>query len=75
MAKKAAVVLDDWKLPIFKKHLDAAGYKYDPPTPFTEGTLTLTVHYAWVHELKPIIEAAQRECAELKRSASDRGAE
>jgi hypothetical protein len=52
----AGVVLDDWKLPVFKKHLDAAGYQYDEPTEFTE----------WVHQLQPIIEAAQRECAEMR---------
>ena len=71
---KAGVVLDDWKLPIFKKHLDAAGYKYDEPVPFTNGTLTLKVHYEWVSQLQPIIEAAQRECAEVKSSQSDAGA-
>jgi hypothetical protein len=50
MSKKAATVIDDWKLPIFKRHLDAAGYKYDEPVPFTDGTLVLKVHYEWVHE-------------------------
>lgn len=66
MSKTAAVVLDDWKLPIFKKHLDLAGYKYDGPIPFTHGTRILKVSYEWVHELQPIIEAAQRECAETR---------
>jgi len=65
-SKVAGVGLDDWKLPIFKKHLDAAGYKYEEPVQFTEGTLILRVHYEWVHELQPIIEAAQRECTERK---------
>lgn len=66
MSKTAAVALDDWKLPIFKKHLDLAGYKYDGPVPFTDGTLILKVQYEWVYELKPIIEAAHRECAALR---------
>jgi hypothetical protein len=66
MSGTAGVVLDDWKLPVFKKHLDAAGYKYDEPTQLTASTLTLKVHYKWVHDLKPIIEAAQRECAALR---------
>ncbi len=61
--KIAGVGLDRWKLPIFKKHLDAAGFKYDDPVPFTPGTVILKVHYEWVHQLKPIIEAAQEECA------------
>lgn len=66
--KIAGVGLDDWKLPIFRKHLDAAGYKYDEPVPFTNGTLVLRVHYEWVHELQPIIEAAQKECAEKRKA-------
>jgi hypothetical protein len=68
----AAVVLDDWKLPVFKRHLDAAGYKYEEPVPFTEGTLTLKVRYEWVHELQPIIEAAQRESAGMQRASPTR---
>ena len=64
--KIAGVGLDDWKIPVFKKHLDAAGYKYEEPAHFTEGTSILMVHYEWVHELQPTIEAAQRECAERR---------
>lgn len=67
MSKVAGVGIDDWKLPIFKKHLDAAGYKYEVPAQFTEGTLLLKVHYKWVHQLQPVIEAAQRECAESRK--------
>lgn len=67
--KKAAVAIDHWKLPIFKKHLDAAGYKYEEPINLTTDSknLILQVHYAWVHKLQPIIEAAQRECAREKK--------
>ena len=64
--KTAGIALDSWKLPIFKKHLDAAGYQYEEPVQFTPGTLILKVHYEWVHELQPVIEAAQRECAAAK---------
>ncbi len=63
--KTAAVVLDSWKLPIFEKHLKAAGYKYtNVGDGLSAGTITLRVEYEWVAELKPIIEAAQKECAE-----------
>lgn len=65
MSKKAAIGLDDWKLPIFKKHLDAAGYKYEEPIQLIDGTLIFKVHYKWVHELQPVIESAQRECDEM----------
>jgi hypothetical protein len=67
-SKLAGVGIDDWKLPIFKKHLDAAGYRYNDPVPLTDGTLLVQVHYEWVHELQPIIEAAQRECAEQRKA-------
>jgi hypothetical protein len=69
MSKTAAVVLDSWKLSIFKRHLDAAAYKYDEPLPFTDGTLVLRVHYEWVHKLQPILMAAQLECASKKASS------
>jgi hypothetical protein len=72
MIKIAAVVLDDWKLSVFKKHLDAAGYRYEEPVQFTEGTLTLKVRYEWAYKLKPVIEAAQSECAEIKDRNNER---
>lgn len=66
--KIAGVVIDDWKLPIFKRHLDGAGYKYTEHPGVTHGTLTLRVNYAWVSELKPIIEAANEECRNERRA-------
>lgn len=71
MTKKAAVCVDDWKLPVFRRRLDAAGYKYEEPVPFTTGTSILTVYCEWVHEVQPVIEAAQRECAERKQELTD----
>lgn len=67
MTKKAAVTVDDWKLPVFRQHLDAAGYAYEGPIPFTDGTSILQVTYEWVRDLQPIIEAANRECAKRKQ--------
>ena len=64
--KTAAVFLDSWKLPTFKKHLDAAGYSYTEQPGITTDTLTLHVKYEWVASLKPIIEAATKECANAK---------
>ncbi len=64
MSKKtAAVAIDTWKLPTFKRHLDAAGYSYTKHPGITEDTLTLKVKYEWLADLKPIIEAANAECA------------
>jgi hypothetical protein len=61
--KTAGVVIDEWKLPIFKEHLDAAGYTYSQHPGVMKNTLTLRVQYEWVAKLKPIIEAAQAACA------------
>jgi hypothetical protein len=60
--KTAGVVIDDWKLPIFKQHLDRAGYKFTEHSGIQKGTVTLRVEYEWVSDLKPIIEAAEKEC-------------
>lgn len=65
----AGVVIDDWKLPIFKRHLDAAGYTYTEHPGITRNTLNLMVTCKWVHKLKPIVEAANAECRTV--SASD----
>ena len=61
--KIAGVVLDSWKLSIFKKHLDGAGYSYTEHPGITKSTLILKVKCKWISELQPIIEAANEECA------------
>lgn len=66
--KTAGVVIDEWKLQIFKRHLDGAGCKYTEHPGITQGTLTLIVEYEWVSELKPIIEAANEECRNEQRA-------
>jgi hypothetical protein len=58
----AGVVIDDWKLPVFKRHLDAAGYAYTEHPGITPDTLTLKVTCEWVHKLQPIVKAANDEC-------------
>jgi len=71
--KKSGVAIDDWKLPIFKKHLDKAGYAYTEHPGLMEGTLLLQVQYEWVSDLEPIIEAANKECANVsKQGATNR---
>ena len=59
--KTAGVVIDDWKLPIFKRHLESSGYSYSEHSGL-QGTLILRVKYQWLRELKPVIEAANEEC-------------
>ena len=57
----AGVMIDDWKLPVFKRHLEAAGYQYTVH-PFTADTLTLKVTCDVLDSLQPIIKAAYDEC-------------
>lgn len=69
--KTAGIVIDSYKLGIFKKHLDAAGYKYTVHPKVADGEvmpsiLTIKIQYEWVAKLKPIVEAAQKECVNAK---------
>lgn len=59
--KKVAIGIDDWKLPIFKRHLNGAGYKFTKH-PFTADTLILKVETARISDLQKVVEAAQLEC-------------
>lgn len=59
--KIAGVAIDKYKLPVFKKHLDGAGYTFTESPGLSPETLILKVPYKWVHELKSIIEAANKE--------------
>jgi len=66
--KIAGIAIDPWKLPIFKRHLDDAGFSY---TEHPAGPITmLKVKAESVAELKPVVEAAQFECAMRKRFGS-----
>jgi hypothetical protein len=61
--KTAGVFVDDWKLPVFKRHLDAAGYSYDVRPGVTPDTRNIMVKFEWMQELQPVLQAAAEECA------------
>lgn len=63
---KAGVVLEKWKLPIFKKHLDKAGFEYEERPGLLENCVTLHVQFDDVSELTPIIKAANLAAARSK---------
>ena len=65
--KTAAIVLDSWKLPVFKKHLDKAKYSYTEQPGITPDSLLLKVKYEWVKDLQPIVQAANDECAKKSK--------
>lgn len=59
--KKAAIVLDDWKLAVFKRILDEEGYCYTQTAgPFT-GSVTLTVETDSIAKLTPVVERMNAE--------------
>jgi len=67
--KTVGVVIDAWKLHIFKKHIDAAGFTYSEQPGITNGTHLIRVKCEWIAELKTTIEAANQECADARRHA------
>ncbi|MCX4186732.1 hypothetical protein [Methylophaga sp. OBS4] len=64
----AGVAIDAWKLAIFKKHLDDAGYEYTEHPGVTKNTLLLQVKTVSAKDLKPVIQNANTECAQWKQN-------
>lgn len=59
--KKAAVVIDNWKLPIFERHLTQAGYNFQNTGSFTEDSLVLQVMTENLTALEAVVRAAHTE--------------
>lgn len=66
---KAGIVLDDWKLSVFRRRLTDAGFTYTDAGAFTGDTTTLHVQYEaeQLPELKRVLEEAQYECKQQKQ--------
>ena len=69
---KAAIALDDWKLPIFDRRLTSAGYSYEKHPGLTNDTLTLTVITDDVEALEKVVRAANTEAAARKGNNNGR---
>lgn len=59
---KAGVVVDDWKLPVFRKRLTEAGYEYQDGGPIPGDCTLLTVETNNMFALKKTLEKCQTEC-------------
>jgi hypothetical protein len=70
-AMKAGIAVDDWKLPVFRKRLTAAGYKYEDGGALTSGVTLLTVKTNNMFALKKVLEECQAECAEMKKGTAN----
>ena len=62
---KAAIAVDDWKLPVFRKRLTEGGFKYTDAGALTGNSTILTVEYISSNfsELSQIVQNCQNECA------------
>ena len=65
--KKAGVVFDDYKLPIFKKGLDALGYKYSEHEGPVKGCILLKIETDDLLMFKIIVEDLAKEANKLKK--------
>ena len=63
---KAAIAIDDWKLPIFERHLAGAGYEFEQHPGLTGNTLTLTVTTPCLNALEVVVRAANTEAQKRK---------
>jgi hypothetical protein len=63
---KVAVAIDDWKLPIFKRHLSDDGFDFEQHPGLTSDTLTLTVITSSIDGLEKVVRAANAEAQREK---------
>ncbi len=59
---KVGIAVDDWKLPVFRRLLDEAGYEYQDGGALTSDATLLTVETDDTVALKKVIETCQAEC-------------
>jgi hypothetical protein len=60
--RTAGIVIDAWKLAIFRRHLDGGGFTYSEHPGLTPDTITLKVKTERIAPLQRVVEAAQLEC-------------
>lgn len=66
--KTAGIAIDNWKLPIFKLHLDAGGFSYTEHPGLTADAMILKVQTPAIAKLQPVVEAAQKECRNARKN-------
>lgn len=64
---KAAIAIDDWKLPIFERHLTQSGYTFKNVGNLTADTLVLHVETPNMVALGEVVKAANTEAARTGR--------
>lgn len=61
--EKVAIVIDNWKLPIFTRRLQHSGYSFDQIGGLTPDSMVLRVDTENVVSLGEVVKAANTECA------------
>lgn len=64
---KAGIAVDNYKLPVFRRHLTEAGYTYEDGGPLIGDTTLLTVETDDILALKKVLEKCQSESRKGKR--------
>lgn len=64
--EKTAIALESWKLSIFKKELENAGFKFEKKAGIIKDTLTLMVETNDLYKLQEVIKAANKKAAKSK---------
>ena len=64
---KIGIVLDDWKLEIFKEVLSAAGYKYVQVAGVTKNTIGLMIETTNLRKLQNVVRKANNRAAKSKK--------
>ena len=65
--KKAAVVIESWKLAVFKKILDEEGYVYTENEGPIRGCITLQVVTKDIESIVPVVKRMNEEAAKSKK--------
>lgn len=63
---KAAILVDNWKLPIFRRILDEEGYEYEELSKLSKGSSVIKVTTDDLSKLKPIVERMNMEAVRSK---------
>lgn len=63
---KAVIAIDDWKLPIFNKHLNRANIPFTLETDVIKHVIFITVHTDNLLTLGRVVQAANAEADKMK---------
>jgi hypothetical protein len=64
--KKAAILIDAYKLPVFEDDLTKAGFTYTVCNGVTSDTLLISVETETIAKLQPVVERANKRARDEK---------